>query len=293
MFFQSRREFIKKAGATAALCSFAPAFAFGEQSKDIGLQLYTLRTEIDKDPLAVLKEVAGIGFKFIEIYPSKQGHFFGYTTKEFKNICDGLGLIPVSMHILTGRSQPEVKGTFVNDWPRLAEEAASVNLKYIVCPWLHQNEYSSVDECLKTAAFLNKIGEDCQKFGLQFAYHNHDFEFKPVEGKVPYELFLTNTDSNMVKFEMDLYWVVKGGENPVNLFLKNPGRFALWHVKDMDKLNKDLNADVGTGSINFKEIFENKNVAGMKYFFLEQETYRSSSLNSVKNGYRYLKNLNY
>ena len=135
---------------------------------------------------------------------------------------------------------------------------------------------------------MNKSAEACKKAGITFAYHNHDAEFKEVEGKIPYHLLLTETNPDLLKMELDLCWVTKAGVDPVELFRNHPGRFSLWHVKDIDKELKGP-LPVGTGIIDFKRIFANAELAGMKHFFVEHDMPAdpfasiTTSINNLKN----------
>ncbi len=136
---------------------------------------------------------------------------------------------------------------------------------------------------------LNEAGELTKKAGIQMAYHNHDFEFKDFGGQTGYDILLKETDPKLVKMEMDIYWIVRGGTDPVTLFKKHPGRFALWHVKDMDKANPKLNTEIGTGSINFRKIFANAKLAGLDYAFVEQENFKIDPYQSIAQSAVYLK----
>ncbi|MGC4103045.1 sugar phosphate isomerase/epimerase family protein [Ferruginibacter sp.] len=142
---------------------------------------------------------------------------------------------------------------------------------HIIIPWLKEENRKTIDQYKTLAERINKAGEICKGEGLQLAYHNHDFEFKDMNGEHGYDILLNNTDKNLVKFEMDLYWVVRAGYQPVEIFKKHPGRFPFWHVKDMDKADKTKNTEVGNGTVDFKTIFASAKLAGVTHYIVEQE----------------------
>lgn len=245
----------------------------------IGLQLYTLRADLAKDLEGTLKKVAAIGYKEVELFGYNDGKFFGKTPKEFKAILGGLGLAPVSGHYGAGVQNKTTKGTLSNDWQRAVDDAAELGQKYVNCAYLTDEERKSIEDYKKYVDLFNKSGEVAKKAGLQFGYHNHDFEFKKLDGQLPYDL-IASTDPKLVKLELDLYWIVKAGLDPVDLFKKYPGRFPLWHVKDMDKTDKSF-AEVGTGSIDFKKIFDHRKLAGLTHFFVEQDVAKIPAIEAI------------
>ena len=149
----------------------------------------------------------------------------------------------------------------------LVDEVAEGGVPYLVCA---STPIETMDEIKASIEVLNKTGEACKKAGIQFAYHNHDKEFHEVDGQVPYHMMLAQTDADKVKMELDLCWVTKAGVDPVELFKQHPGRFPLWHVKDIDKETKKP-VEVGKGFVDFKRIFAAADSAGMKYYFVEQD----------------------
>jgi sugar phosphate isomerase/epimerase len=267
----SRKSFIK----ASALALVAPMFSEldfkPEKVSKIGLQLYTLRGEIAKDLMGTLKKVSDIGYKEVELFGYSDGKFFGKTAKELKKILGDLGLNPVSGHYGAGVENKAAKGTLSNDWKRAMTDAAELGQKYANCAYLTPNERKSIEDYKKYAELFNKSGEVAKEFGIQFGYHNHDFEFKKLDGQIPYDVITAGTDPKLVKLELDLYWAVRAGLDPVELFRKHPGRFPLWHVKDMEKGPDKAFAEVGTGSIDFKKIFDARKIAGMTHFFVEQD----------------------
>ena len=282
-----RREFIRNTAFAAAATAVAPSFAFAEKRK-IGLQLYSLRDVINKDVTGILKKVAEFGYKELETYGYNDGNLFGMKAKEFGDTVKGLGMKVTSGHYGTGQTNPAVKGTLSNDWERAVIDAKETGQEFMVVAYLVPEERKSLDDYKKVCELINKCGEIARKNGIRLGYHNHNFEFEKIAGQVPYELMLKELDPKLVSMEMDIYWVVNAGFDPLQLISKYPGRFEQWHVKDMDKADRKLNADVGTGSIDFKTIFTKASESGMKHFYIEQETYPKSSLESIESS---IKNL--
>ncbi|HEY5392432.1 MAG TPA: sugar phosphate isomerase/epimerase, partial [Hanamia sp.] len=216
---------------------------------------------------------------------------YGMSPVEFKKVIKGNGLVMYSSHYRLGEDLENgkaVKGTILHDWEKAIEDATKVGLKYMVCAWLSPEERGTLDHYKKVADDLNVAGEKCRKAGIQLCYHNHNFEFEKQDGKYPYDILLA-TDPDLVKMEMDIYWITKAGQDPIALFKKHPGRFPLWHAKDMDKTPEQNFTEVGNGIINFKEIFKYKKLAGMKYFYVEQDMTPGDPFVSIKESIDYIK----
>jgi sugar phosphate isomerase/epimerase len=289
----SRRVFIKSASAlSAAVFVKGPLSAFAG-APVIGLQLYTVRDAMGTDPLGTLQKVAQIGYNSIEnaTYTGTE-KFYGMDAATYKKVLSENGLVANSGHYRLGEEQEkgaDVKGTILHDWQRAVDDASAVGLKYMVCAYLSTNERGDLDHYKKLADIFNKAGETCKKSGIQFCYHNHDFEFLAQNGVFPYDVILEKTDKNNVKMEVDLYWIKKAGQDPLALFQKHPGRFPLWHVKDMSKEADQSFAAVGTGIIDFKTIFQHKDQAGMKFFFVEQDKCPGSPFDSITQSYKFIR----
>ncbi|GGM80525.1 sugar phosphate isomerase [Dyadobacter beijingensis] len=281
----SRKSFLKASAFMLATPMLSKLNLDAKAASPIGLQLYTLRNEISKDLLGTLKKVAAIGYKEVELYGYSDGKFFGKTPKEFKKILGDLGLNPVSGHYGAGVESKTAKGTLSNGWQKAVEDAAEIGQKYVNCAYLTESERKTIDQYKKYVDLFNKSGEVAKKAGLQFGYHNHDFEFKKIDGQVPYDLIVGKTDPKLVKLELDLYWAVKAGIDPVALFKKYPGRFPLWHVKDIDKKDGSF-AEVGTGTIDFKKIFDNRKLAGMTHFFVEQDVAKVPPVQAIETSFK-------
>ena len=253
-----------------------------------GLQLYTVRDDMAKDPEGTLAKVAEIGYREMEAatYTGTET-FYGMSVSAFAAVLKKNGLSMPSGHYMLG--SPSVKGTILSDWDKAVEDAAHIGQQYMVCAYLTEEERGGIDQYKRIAEHFNKAGETCRKHGIQFCYHNHNFEFPEIDGQVPYEVLLKNTDKDLVKMEMDLYWVTKAGYDPLALFNENPGRFVLWHVKDMDSTPEHDFTEVGNGVIDFNRIFAHAKQAGMKHFFVEQDQCPGSPFDSISQSMKYLK----
>jgi sugar phosphate isomerase/epimerase len=248
--------------------------------KDIGIQLYTVRTEMLADAVGTLKKVAQVGFKELESARSDKGNYYGLKPKEIRKICDDLGMRLRSGHIHVD-----------NDWQKSLEEATETGQNFIISAVL-PSQGQTVDHYKQSAEAFNKLGEQCKKAGLHFGYHNHDSEFATENGTVLYDVLLKYTDPSLVTMEMDLGWVVAAGHDPFQYFSAYPGRFPLWHLKDMDKVQR-RSVEFGQGKVDIKGLLQHARQAGMKHFFLEQEEYAHSAFESIQIDYDYLAKLNY
>ena len=280
-----RKDFISLSGL-----GFLGLYACGtstvmKNKKPLAIQLYTIRDAIAENLEKSLERLAELGFKQLEIY-GYDGKFFGKTITEFQMILKNVGLEVISSHHTTGIVH-HTKGTLLNDWEKSVEDLHFIGSKYMVCSYLFEEE-RTLEHYKKLPELLNKSGEITNKAGIDFAYHNHDFEFEKFEDKTVYDFILDNTDSDLVKMELDLYWIAKAGFNPLDYFEKYPKRFPLWHVKDMKAGSKDF-AEIGNGTIDFKTIFEAKEKAGLKYWFLEQDSSDKDIFESIKISRDYLK----
>lgn len=279
-----RRKFIQtSAVATAGMLTLPSIFAEAKGKKEIGLQLYTLRDVIMKDVKGTLDAVASWGYTQVETYGYGNGKLFGLPVAEFGAHLKGLGV-----KVTSGHYGIDLLST---GWEQTCADAQSMGQKYVVVPWLDKKYYSSLDELKKTCESINKAAEVAKKHKLRMGYHNHAFEFEAVEGKVMFDVMLEELDPKLVAMEMDIYWVVRANQNPFAYFEKYPKRFELWHIKDMDKTSRENNADVGTGSIDFVKLLAAGKQAGLKTFFVEQETYPDNPMLSAENSAKYMKTI--
>ncbi len=285
----TRRSFLKTSAVLSAGLLVAPSI-FAYDKKYIGLQLYTVRDAMGKDPAGTLAKVAQIGYNSVEgaTYTGTE-MFYGMDGAAFSKVLKDNGLIMPSSHYRLGEDGAEMKGTILNDWSKAVDDASALGVKYMICAWLSPAERGTLDHYKKIGGDLNKAGEVCKKAGIQLCYHNHDFEFIQEDGKYPYETLLANTDKELVKMEMDMYWVTKAKQDPIALINEHPGRFPLWHLKDMDNTPKQMFTEVGNGIIDFKKIFKSAGKAGLKYFFVEQDICPGSPFDSITKSITYIK----
>ena len=277
----NRRDFLKTTAVLATATMVYPMGAYSTVKKTIGLQLYTVRDKIKQDLKTTLEKVAKIGYNSCEAagYNASDGTFYGMAAKEFVSLLNGLGMPLNSSHTVFELDSAD----------KVIGDAAATGAKYIVYPYLADQFRTNLDGWKATAEKFNKMGEIAKKNGIKFGYHNHAFEFDKMEDHIPYDLLLTQTDPSLVTFEMDTYWVTRGGQKPVEYFKKYPGRFGLWHIKDMVKTEDMFFAPVGTGRMDFASIFAEKETAGMKYFFVEQDSFKDlDPLESIEMSYKYL-----
>jgi sugar phosphate isomerase/epimerase len=246
----------------------------------IGLQLYTVRRDLERDFEGTLRKVAALGVTEVEF-----AGYFGQKPESVKELLKNLKLAAPSAHIDT----KTLRGGLAN----AIADAVTIGHKYLVLGYLPEGERKSLDDYKKLIGLLNQAGEECRKSNLQFAYHNHDFEFKKLDDKVPYDLILAETDAEKVKLELDLYWISKAGFDPLTYFERYPKRFPLVHVKDMDNTPKKSFTEVGRGTVDFRKIFSKSQVAGIRHYFIEQDETPAEPLKSVEISLKYLKALRF
>jgi sugar phosphate isomerase/epimerase len=292
----NRREFLKRTGAAAfgalALGKSAQAFANSAASglhagplkgHPIGLQLFTFFPAMDQDVPGTLKRIAGVGYKEIESAYSMKGGYYGMKPKEFRKLIESMGMSWQSHHVvgapfkMPANAKPMLDGngkpiqfppmrTLKENMQQLVDEAAEGGVPYLVCANIPTK---TADEVKASVETLNKTGAACKKAGITLCYHNHTEEFEKLGNSTAYDLFLKELHPD-IKMELDLCWATKSGVDPVALFKAYPGRFPLWHVKDLDK-NHEGPVPVGTGVVDFPRIFANAATAGAKHFFVEHD----------------------
>jgi sugar phosphate isomerase/epimerase len=280
-----RREFVQTASFAAVGMLSLPSFmAAGKRMKKIGLQLYTLRETIGKDPKGVLQQVASFGYKELETYSYADGKIFGMDFTEFCTFSKGLGMTVVSGHY----GLDKIKG---DTWQKAVEDAKKNGQEYMVVPYIAEPQRKTIDSYKSICADLNAAGEVCNKYDIRFQYHNHAFEFDTVDGLIPYDVMLKELDPKKVGMELDIYWIINAGQDPVKYFTQYPGRFEQWHVKDMDKKDPSKNANVGSGSIDYKSLFTKAKLSGMKHWYVEYDTFPGTPIDSAAESAKYLKSL--
>jgi sugar phosphate isomerase/epimerase len=276
---KTRREFLKisAAGSLSMLLFGSQAAMAGKsvnrKSYGVGLQLYTIRDAMSADVKGSLKKVSDMGYKFIELAGYSDGKFYGFSPAEFKKIVADLGMETLSSH-----TQVEAAGITLDNAKLMVDAHAQLGVKYCVQPWINEPD-RTIETYKKMIGEWNKVGRIMKESGIQFGYHNHNFEFEPINGLVPYyDIFMPEMDADLITMELDLFWATKAGQDPVKMFEKYPGRFQLLHLKDMHtkqapfyNVYKEDVCSVGEGVIDFKRILKAKELAGTKYLFVEDD----------------------
>lgn len=275
----SRRSFIVQVSALSAASLLLPSVVKASPLKGkMGVQLYSFRNEMLKNPAETLKQIASLGITEIETARSQKGHYYGLQPEEMKQVCEDLGMNLKSGHVHLDDS-----------WEKTMNEAVRSGQEYLICSSL-PSKGQTVENYKKVAEAFNKAGEACKSLGLKFGYHNHDYEFDSEGDKVLYDILLDYTDADLVHMELDLGWVITAGKNPLDYFKNYPGRFPLWHLKDMN-LSKKESTEFGKGGLDIKAMLANKKSSGVRHIFIEQEEYASTPLESMRYNMNYLKNL--
>jgi sugar phosphate isomerase/epimerase len=288
----NRRGFLRR--SAVGLSAFAasaglPKFLLGNPyGLPVGLQVYTVRDQLAKDVTGTLKKVAQVGFKEVEV-----DGFFGKTPAGFRSLMQETHLSAPAAHYGFG--------DLTSGWGKHIEFAKAVGLKYMVVSALEEEYRTSLDGFKKAAEAFNKAGEQTRKAGIQFGYHNHNFEFNKFGGTLAYDVLVKETDPRLVHFELDCFWMIHGGHDPVHYFETYPGRFPLLHIKDLKKgipastsfKNPYGNpfTEVGRGVIDWKQIFKAAKRGGLKHYFVEQDQCDIPPFEAIKISYDYLRNL--
>jgi sugar phosphate isomerase/epimerase len=281
----SRRSFLRNT-ALASLALSTPfnkeLFAMAQKKNKFGIQLWTVKQALAKDPLGVLKHLSNCGYKQIESFEGANGMFWGMKNTEFKKQLGDLEMNMIASHCDINK-----------DFERKAGEASEIGMKYLICP--HIGAQKSIDDYKRFGDQFNKCGEIANKNGIRFAYHNHDYSFKAMAGGMPQDVLMNATDANLVDFEMDIYWVVAAGADPIAYLKKYPNRFKLCHVKDLIKTPTGHESCLlGKGTIDFKNILYVGAQNGLKFHIIEQESYTGTTeLDCVKENAIALNNLDW
>lgn len=289
----NRRTFLQTATTATAATLLSSRFGFAADEHKIGkvgVQLYTVRDQMKADFDGTIAKVASIGYKEVEF-----AGYFGRSPEQVKEALAKNGLTSPSCHVDYALLAPD-------KWPAQIESAKVIGQSYIVNPWVPEELRKTEDDWKRVADTFNRAGEESKKAGVQFAYHNHWFEFLPVNGKLPYDTILSMCDPNLVKMEMDLCWITVAGADPLKYFDRYPGRFPLVHVKDVKTLPKitaggaqnfgdtvDM-TEVGSGIIDWKRIFAQSEKAGIKHYIVEHD-HPKQPFESIRTSYEYLTRL--
>lgn len=272
----SRRDFIFKSGLVSA-AGMLPVSFFMPPEPETGLILYTVRNEMDTDPEGTLKLIADIGYTWLEAANYSEGLLYNQKPAVFKRMVEDYGMKLISSHA----------GINPDNIDRVISDSHSAGLKYLILPSLPSEWRKSIDSYKKAADFFNLAGVKCKNAGIRFGFHNHTVEFKPMARQIPYDILLNSTDPELVTFELDLCWITASGNSAVTYINNYPGRFELFHMKDMTSRKRD--ATMGEGIIDFEPIFDLMKIAGLKYFFVEQDNCKTHSpLESIRISREYL-----
>jgi sugar phosphate isomerase/epimerase len=269
----SRRTFIRNSALTAMALSIPfsnELMAMVKPNPTFGIQLWSVKMALDKDPMGVLKLLSKSGYKKVESFEGMKGMFWGMKNTEFKKVMDDLGMNIISSHC-------NDTGDF-KSFERKAAEAGEIGMKYLICA--HKGPQKSIDNFKQFADEFNECGKIAKKHGLRFAYHNHDYSFIPMNGIVPQDVMMENTDKDIVDFEMDLYWTRVADIDPVAYMKRYPNRFKLVHVKDLVKTNTAIGHEsciIGQGTIDYKTLLPLVAKEGVQYMYAEQEDYRGTN----------------
>jgi len=276
---KTRRAFLRDTTFAAAGGLILPEFIKWETGKPglkkVGVQLYSVRKEMLSDATGTLKKLGQMGYQEIESAQSEKGNYYGLAPKEIKKILSDQG-----MYLRSGHTHID------NNWQRSIDEAAEAGQEYIICSVL-PSPGQTVANYQKSADMFTQAGEQCKKSGILFGYHNHSSEFESVDGQVLYDVLLNRVNPDLVHMEMDLGWVIAAGKDPFVYFDKFPGRFPLWHLKDMN-LTEKKSVEFGKGSVGITDLLKHAKQAGMKYYFVEQEEYAVNAFDSLEYDYNWL-----
>ncbi len=280
MTLHTRRTFLATLGVAALGIASRNAEATGtllaprRKLKKVGLQLYTVRDLMKADLPGTLHKVAAIGYKEVEF-----AGYFGRTPAQIRELLKKNGLSSPSTHIPID--------TLEKDSVRAFADAKAIGHQWVTLPWIPEERRKTADDWNRIAELLNQLGPQAKAAGLRLAYHNHDFELRPVDGARPLDILLSKTDPSLVDFEMDLYWVIFGGGDPLDFFNRYPKRFKLVHVKDSAGPPDNKMVDVGQGKIDFRTIFADSDKAGIKHYFVEHDQ-PADPIATIRNSYKYL-----
>jgi sugar phosphate isomerase/epimerase len=244
----------------------------------IGLQLYTVRQAMGENFEGTLERVAAIGYREVEF-----AGYFDHRPSAVRAALQRYGLAAPSAHLSF-----DALGA---NWGRTLQEAGEIGHRYVVVPAIPE-EWRTVDGYRRIAELFNRAGEEANAHGITFAYHNHDFDFARLGGRILYDVLLSETDPKLVAFEMDLYWITKAGQDPLAYFARWPGRFRMVHVKDSTGAPRHEMTDVGRGTIDWRRIFARREQAGIRHFFVEHDQ-PADAFASIRASYQYLARLTF
>ena len=281
----SRRSFIRNSAMAAAGISLLQQniFAAVKKGELTGIQLYSVRTDMKADPLGTLKQLSDMGYRHVEHANYANRKFYGWSVSEFRKILNGFGMSMPSGHtVLDAKHWDASKKDFTNEWKYTVEDAAAMGQSFVISPWLEESKRKSMSDMKSFMEIFNRSGELCKKFGMKFGYHNHDFEFsEKVEGKVLFDIILSETDPNLVMQQLDIGNMLNGGAKALEVMQQYPGRFESMHVKDEIKATEGHepfeSTILGKGVVPIKSIIDLGRASGTKHFIIEQESYQGKT----------------
>ena len=282
-----RREFVIKSSliTTSILAPMSLSSCNSSSSQNrVGIQLYSVRDEMNKNPKETLKNIASYGYRYIEGYEGDLGLFWGMSNVEYKNYLDSLGLTMIASHCGDTNN--------LTSFNEKCHQASEIGVEYLICPWAECER--SLDGFKSIANTFNECGEIAKKHNMQFSYHNHDYSFKKIDGVFLQDILMNETQKDLVEYEMDIYWVYAAGEDPKEWFDKHPGRFTYCHVKDYISLQNGNfeSCTLGKGIIDFPSILSHGKTRGLTTLIVEQEAYTGTSqLESAKDNFLYMSSI--
>lgn len=301
----TRKEFIKSSALSIiGLALFENDALAAKKKGNVGIQLYSIRNDMTKDALGTLKKLAEMGYKNVEHANYINRKFYGYSAAEFKKILDDLGLKMPSGHTVLDKKKhwDETKNDFTDVWKYTVDDAATCGQKYVISPWLDVSQRKNTSDLKAMMDIFNKSGELCQKFGMKYGYHNHDFEFaEKLDGITIYDHIMQNTDSKYVSQQLDVGNMYGGGGRAIEVIKKYPGRFESMHVKDEIAAanttghEKYESCILGKGIVGTKEIVDlGRKIGGTTEFIIEQESYQGMApIDAVKEDLAVMKKWGY
>jgi sugar phosphate isomerase/epimerase len=277
-----RREFLKTLGAAGLAgaglgVAGCKAVSAARRLDRIGMQLYTVRSSMQDSVERTLERVAQIGYREVEF-----AGYFGRSPQQIRRVLDDTGLSAPATHMPIEPLE--------NEWEAAVDLAATIGHQYLVVAWIEPANRTGLDDYRRMADRFNRVGERAKAAGLTFGYHNHDFEFEPLDGRIPWDVLMEDTDPALVKLELDLYWITKAGGDPMAQFREHPGRFPLVHVKDMGANGSMV--DVGAGTIDFAALFAHSEQAGIRHYVVEHDN-PADAFESLAASYRHLRTLEF
>jgi sugar phosphate isomerase/epimerase len=267
--------------AAAMIVSCGPA----REDKFIGLQLWSVRADMNADPEGTLRALGEMGYSYVEASYA-DGRFYGMEPEAFTALVEENGMQHISSHIGGEPPTDDNYDEVMAWWKRAVDAFERAGVDYMVQAYMPQSAFESLENLQRWADLYNTVGRMCNERGIRFGFHNHAIEYSEVEGQVAYDFLLENTDPDLVFYQLDLYWIQEGGKDPIDYFNRYPGRFLMYHVKDREEVG-------GSGQMDFRPAFENADLAGLRYVIVEVEQYNYDPLESVRISLEYLNDADY